>query len=211
LYFFQMFMSNVVRIHRVQTYLPWEVREVPILLSGNVNKRQNISGFSLVELIVVMFLLSILVTFTLPIFKVPGIDQKNKQNNGRNLARFIGAVRLKAIKDNQNYLLHLDIFSGQAWAEISNGNSASEENTVEEGDTKNQETRESGLSISRIDFVDQRNLEQDDIIIRISSGGISDMALIHMDTEDGEITLKLHPFLTEVEIVQGDQTFYDCL
>lgn len=160
------------------------------------------------ELVVVMFILSVLTFFTLPVFEKSGIGRNTDTRDGKDLVQFISAVRQKAVRDQRDYILHLDLISGMAWADLSprdNGN--------EKKETESNQGRESGingLSLSRIDFVHQAGQEPENTRIQISHKGTCDMALIHMETEDGQITLKLHPFINTVEIIQGDISFHDC-
>ncbi len=179
---------------------------------GKLNNPWAISGFSLVELIVVMFILSVLAFLTLPVFKHPGMGERGKTGDSRDLAQFIEALRQKAFKENKDYLLHLDLVSGRAWAGISEADAGTEEaNTADTENTKSLESGLSGLSLDRVEFFTQTDREPEDTIIRISHNGTCEMALIHMGTDDGDITLKLHPFIKDVEIIQGNLSVHDCL
>ncbi|WDP88818.1 MAG: prepilin-type N-terminal cleavage/methylation domain-containing protein [Desulfobacter sp.] len=180
-------------------------KKTPVLNHGNVNNIQ--SGFSLIELIVVMFILSVLAFFTIPLFKAPDQGPQDTGETGRHLARFIETLKHQAVREQRDYRLHLDLVAGRAWA--------LPEKKKEGGTPRDRsgqpDTGLQGLSLSGVAFPDQEGRNPQDTTIRVSHRGISDMALIHMNTKDGSVTLRLHPFIYEVEIIQGNYTFNDCL
>lgn len=178
-------------------------------------QRKNIrstAGFSFVELMVVMFILSALAFFTIPYFAAPGSDRGTAASGSKGLAMLVSSLRHKAVKEGKDYLLHLDQTAGRAWitVEIPDGEDGEE---VPEKDREDEEGAAAltGLSLDGVEVLNQPDPEATDTIIRFYRQGHSDMALIHMQDEDGEgITLKLHPFLTEPEIIQGREGFDDC-
>ena len=175
---------------------------------GSLNKGDSISGFSFMELIVVMFILSILAFFTIPVFKAQGIGQQENSGDRQMLVGFIEALRQKSVRENQDYLLHLDLLNGRVWA--TGPVSKASELTSPETEKQEAEFQLSGSSLSGVELVNQADPPMDDTVVRIFSNGTVDMALIHLATEDGDITLKLHPFISDVEIIQGVQSFNDC-
>jgi prepilin-type N-terminal cleavage/methylation domain-containing protein len=178
--------------------------------TGKIKLLTSPSGFSLVELVVVMFILSFLAFLSIPIFKAPAQKLAGAGKQSRNLALFIESVKQQAVKEHKSYLLHLDLVSGRAWAGPQEKTDGSLQKDAEPAPTAQPAISLEGLSLSGVEFSDQTHRQPEDTAIRISGRGISDMALIHMATGNGGITLKLHPFIYKVEIIQGDYTFNDC-
>ncbi|MCG8632604.1 MAG: prepilin-type N-terminal cleavage/methylation domain-containing protein [Desulfobacterales bacterium] len=163
----------------------------------------NKSGFSFVELMVVMFILSLLAFFTVPYFVSPGEKAGIKGSLG--LAGLMTSLKHRAVRDNRDYLLHLDQVAGKAWVTVRDPE-AQDKNDEEDSRTL------TGLSLSGVELLNQGDPELSDTIIRFYSRGYSDTALIRMAGEDGEsVTLKLHPFLSDPEIIRGHVSFDDCI
>ncbi len=172
----------------------------------------NNKGFSFVELMVVMFILSILAFFTIPYFVSPG--GAPQASGSQALARLMVSLKRKAVQDNRDYLLHLDQVAGKVWVTVPDSDEQEpqkDQNDHEEEDRGNAQTM-TDLPLSGVELLNQPDPEPSDTIIRFYSRGHSDAALIQVATEDGEaITLKLHPFLADPEIIQGHVSFHDCI
>lgn len=169
-------------------------------------------GFSLIELIVVMFILSILAFFTLPLFRAPGNIQDEYRQKSISLARFLDGLRQKAVREHSDYALHLDIVSGKAWAERLEkaANDETDNDKSKINDSASQKISLSGLPISGVEIAGTDFNALEDITIHFSHSGITDMALIRMEEDDEIVTIKLHPFIGAVEIIHGGYSFNDC-
>lgn len=172
---------------------PWQTG----ICHGSVVRRNN--GFSLVELIVVMFILSFLAFFTIPLFKAPGYLQTEFSKSSTGFARFMDGLRQKAVKEHMDYELHIDMTSGDAWVRMPGGT-----------DTDSPKPSFSGLQISGIELGPSDLDEPENAIIRFSHTGITDMAVIRMEEDDDTVTLRLHPFIETVEIINGAYSLNDC-
>ncbi len=169
------------------------------------------SGFSLLELILVMFMLSLLAVLTVPLFKAPSQTAPRTDDGGRQLATFIESLKQQAMTQHTAFFLHLDLVAGRVWA---TPQTDAKENPHKKTDLDTQTKPEfllEGLPLSDVSFSGLSHGLPEDTIIEISRQGITDMALIHMSTPDGEMTLKLHPFLYQVELLEGHYSFNDCI
>ncbi len=169
--------------------------------AGSLNNSRHIAGFSLVELIVVLFILSILALFTIPQFNGNGLFQ-DETNGSRALVELIQTLKLKAVKEDQDFFLHLDLVSNRAWV--------SSQTAEGDKDGEKQKLLEN-LNLTGIELLNEPDPPGTDAVIRFSGQGYCDMALIHMEGEEGTITLRIRPFLPEVDIIQGNQSFQDCI
>ncbi len=192
-----------------------------ISTAGSLNNPWSTSGFSLVELIVVMFILSVLAFFTLPFFTRPGLFSGVQDQKSHKLAGVIASLKQKALNDGSTLILHLDLVEGKAWGtvetnEIENNQMDQEYKNGDVPIGKTQDNTEPAEYLSDFVFtkIELRNEPEDqnieDIHIRFYPQGHSDIALIHMEEDDQIVTLKLQPFLPDVEIIQGDLSFNDC-
>ena len=160
---------------------------------------------------VVLFILSVVASFTIPMFKAPGTTAPGSTAQGRQLARFIESLKLRAARDQTDYFLHLDLMNQTVWATTGDQNAAGQGPSNSKDDSITPAAGMEGLSLSRVDLAGTRDQDLENIVIRIFKGGVCDMALIHMETEAGQITLKLEPFIHEVVIFGEDIGFDDCL
>lgn len=158
-----------------------------------------------------MFIITSLALFTLPFISRQGQSPGENTTGPRVLAGFIESLKQNALKKNQTLILHLDIVNRRIWVtdQTSGQRNEAEETPMEIG--SGLEKSLGKLIISSIELLNDPEPDPEDSRIRIYSQGHSDMALIHFDQEDLHYTLKLHPFLLDVEIIQGDISFNDCI
>ncbi len=76
--------------------------------------RKRPYGFTLVELVVVIALITVFLAFSLPIFKSAGIFSRQAIETD-DLARVITLAKHRAIQENRDFFLHLDINKPRAW------------------------------------------------------------------------------------------------
>ncbi len=178
---------------------------------GRLNSSWQISGFSLVELLVVLFILSILAFFTIPYFS-PANDQGSEAGDYQTLARLMTSLKKKAVKENIDYLLHLDQVSGKVWVTQQVSDTAQIQNEEDEKTEDKENTQGiANFSFADIELLNHSDLDSTDTEICFYSQGYSDMAMVQIETEGGGITLKLHPFLLDVEILQRYVSLNDCI
>ncbi len=158
------------------------------------------------ELMVVMFILSMLAFFTIPYFVNPG--EKAQASGYQRLSGIMISLKHQAIQENRDYLLHLDQVAGKVWVTVPDAEEPEKNDQKEEENTQPL----TDLSLSGVELLNQAYPEPSDTIIRFYGQGHSDTALIRMTDGDGEaITIKLHSFLSEPEIIQRHVSFHDCI
>lgn len=169
-------------------------------------------GFTLVELVVVMVLMAILLTVSLPGFKNAGIFKK-RAHEIEDLARLITMTKHRALKENRDFFLHLNMDDDRIWIIHSDMDTPSLENVRSEATKLSGDLRITGLEFAgpsrhnRIDNTVESRLDQ---IIRFNRNGYSDGVILHVTDRGSPISLKLSPFLMEVETIFQHVSFDDC-
>nr|NJM02610.1 prepilin-type N-terminal cleavage/methylation domain-containing protein [Desulfobacula sp.] len=72
------------------------------------------SGFSFVELVVVITLIAVLVSFSIPLFRDARFFS-GKSENASGLALLIRSLKTRAVEQDRDFFLHLDLHSGKVW------------------------------------------------------------------------------------------------
>lgn len=182
-----------------------EKEKTKISTAGSLNKKSPARGFTLVELVVVISIISLLLVFSFPLFKDFSFFSNSKSQTGK-MVRLINELKKKSIQNHVDYVLNIDSDSGTAW--ISNDSMADEAN---EGAKDNALTFSENFSILGVDFQGMKNSENKEHIIRFRKQGYSDFALIHILENGNNLTLKIEPFLSKVQILNGHATLDDCI
>lgn len=173
------------------------------------NTCHHMAGFSLVELVVVLFIISTMLFVAIPHFGGSGILRSGNENQA--LVLLIQSLKRSAVKEGRDFLLHLDVVDGRAWASVDAGGQGTGEAAAGTVDNGRASKPLLNLSLQGVEILNQSDLEPTDAVIRFYGQGYSDMALILMGEGDQAVTLEISPFLWDVEIVQGHGSFHDCI
>ncbi len=153
-------------------------------------------GFTLIELIVVISLVTIMLLFTVPRFS----DFFTSDNTARTLRWIIVKVRFlkaSAVREQKHYILHADMDSGRLW--ITDESMVSEEEiaaAMEKGFTLPDDVR-----LIDVEFPKTGSVPSGEAEIQFYKKGFSDRAIIHIEgTGDKMKSLFVEPFLPTVKI-----------
>ena len=160
-------------------------------------KSVNASGYTLIELIVVIVLLGLMFGLAIPKFR-QGILSDNLNATSLRIIGLVENLREKAISDQVSYVLHLDIREGKLWSFAS---TASEE----QQETARERPYQLPLDVNIEDvWAWSSGKLYDEAIIRFSKKGYIEQAMIHLESEDGrQLSLELTPFLGSIKIHDG--------
>lgn len=169
-----------------------------------MNSLKKISGFTLIELIVVISIIALLLLFSFPMFEGVRIVSHTDSQVG-DVERLINDLKTRAIERNIDFTLHLDSGSGMVWvtddAMDEDARRAAKENSARLSEK---------ITISDVEFPEVRETGSREHQIRFSRLGYSDFALIHVIADHGNITIKIEPFLSRVLVQKGHVNFEDC-
>jgi prepilin-type N-terminal cleavage/methylation domain-containing protein len=153
------------------------------------------SGFTLIELIVVISLISIILFFSLPRFHNAFLaDPVDKASLW--IMMTVSALKDKAFREQKQYQLHVDMGDNRLWITDESMTEAEREDAMLKAYRLPEEVRLSG-----VEFPDRGNVSMDRAGIYFYRRGYSDQAFIHMDANGGEkVSLGIEPFLSRVEL-----------
>ena len=179
-----------------------------------MNRKAYIAGFTLIELIIVLSIITLTLFFTLPVLKNIRIFS-NAGSESQKLLFLIEKLKKESFYENRNMAMHFDLPEQRFWITKESTKMQRKEVQGEKAENKamNSKTILSQIRIMEIirDSGD-RSAEESDIIIRFNHRGYSDRAAIHlMDENDAEFTIIIEPFLLKPGIKEGSISFQDCI
>ncbi|MDA8133288.1 MAG: prepilin-type N-terminal cleavage/methylation domain-containing protein [Desulfobacteraceae bacterium] len=163
------------------------------------------SGFSFVELVVVITLIAVLVSFSIPLFRDARLFS-GKSENASGLALLIRSLKTRAVELDRDFFLHMDLHSGRVWVTDSAMDTSALEKAGQEGITYGD-----GLRIINLEFPGERGRDRNRHTLCFRRQGYSDRALIHLRDKDEDITLEVRTFLTRVERFDRYVSYDDCI
>ncbi|MCP3940076.1 MAG: prepilin-type N-terminal cleavage/methylation domain-containing protein [Desulfobacteraceae bacterium] len=162
---------------------------------------KRISGFTLIEVVVVITIISGMLFFTIPMFNGAGIFRDTNKETGK-LIQLIQSLKRKSLGADRDFFLNISMESHAVWVTDS---------TMDE--TAREEAGEDYLfdawQIIGIEF--PADVSPSPLGIRFSKKGYSDMVIIHLNDGEEAVSLKIEPFLPEVEVVNRYISFDDCI
>jgi general secretion pathway protein H len=162
------------------------------------------TGFTLVELIVVVALISLLLFIAMPRFQDTVLSDAR-----RKMANWImfktQSLREKAIRDQVDYVLHVDIDNQHMWTSIENQAEESLEHSAKKGYELKQ-----NLKIIDVEHQQQGKITSGTADILFYSRGYADRAFIHVEENDEkQLSFLVETFLPEVKMYEEYRSFED--
>ena len=157
----------------------------------------NKSGYTLIELIVVIILLGLMFGLVVPKFRQAVLSDSLDATSLR-IIGLIEDLRERAISDQISYVLHFDIRGRELWAFASDA-------TAEEQETARERAYQLPADVKIEDIWSwSRGKIYDDATIQFSKKGYIEQSMIHLQSEDGrQLSLELTPFLGSIKIHNG--------
>ena len=159
---------------------------------------RNSKGYTLIELIVVVVLIGLTLTLTIPRFRYVLLTDDLKATT-RKMVGMINNLRNDAIREQRDYILRFDLESSQIWID-SPAMTDEERSMAREKAFKLAE----GIRILDIWFKGEGKKIAGETGIRVNRRGYVQPSVIHLGSEEGkEYTLVLRPFLGRVNILEN--------
>ncbi len=154
----------------------------------------NAQGFTLIELIVVITLISIMLFFAVPKFGSQFLIDESKAT-ARWIMINVPALKARAVRDHKLYALQISFSRNKFW--IINETMSEEEQVLAE--EKGYDLPE-GIRIIDVEYPGDQKITSGLADIYFYAAGYSDKALIHLGNDKGEeLFFHIEPFLSKIK------------
>jgi prepilin-type N-terminal cleavage/methylation domain-containing protein len=161
------------------------------------------SGFTLIELIVVITLMGLMLFFSLPrLQNNPFLNDTKKSS--RWLISKVQTLRESAIRNQKTYILHFDLDSGRVWETNEAMSPEDIENAVNDSYVLPDD-----LQIIDIEYPSLGKIHSGQAEINFYKAGHTNKALVHMQDGDTYLSFLIEPFLSDVQIFEKYASFED--
>ncbi|MEE4357456.1 MAG: type II secretion system protein [Desulfococcaceae bacterium] len=162
---------------------------------ANIQKADAEKGYTLIELIVVIALIGILLSFTIPRFH-GSLLSDNSNKTVRRIVLQVQHLRQNAVRSRKMHTLHISPDSRKMWV-TNEGMSEEDAEAAADGGEEFPED----VDITDVEYPDDEKISYGEARIRFSPKGYSDKVMIHLENTDGERkSLLIEPFLPNIEI-----------
>jgi len=170
--------------------------------TGDINQCNN-SGFTLIELIAVLALMGVVLFVAIPrIEGNPFLD--DTKESSRWLIAKIRAVRESAVREQKDYVLHIDLDANRIWdTEAGLAEEPAEKAAMEAHRLPD------AFRIADVQYPHQEPRTNGQAQINFYRSGFTDKALIHVLDGDSHLTFVVETFLTDVRILASYASFED--
>jgi prepilin-type N-terminal cleavage/methylation domain-containing protein len=161
-------------------------------------------GYTLIELVVVMALVSIMFFFAMPRFR----DNMLSDPMGRTSRWLINQTRhlkQQSMREKKDYILHVDMEANKLWVSTADMQAEAREK-AEDGAFQLAEE----VDIMDVEFPVRGRISSGQVEILYYARGYSDKALIHLQHEnDRQVSFLIEPFLPQIKYIEDYSEFGD--
>ncbi len=175
-------------------------------ITGKLNKQDSMkrykayrlfagsSGFTLVELLVVIVLAGVILAFAVPSTR-DILTGDSLKKASRQLIGMERKLRVEAVRDQMDYILCLDLPNSTYWVIAS-------DMTPEKQDEIKKRPQHLPSGVVILDIVGENNKKQskDEVRIKFSKKNICSPAVIHLAYEENRMTMVINPFLGVTDV-----------
>jgi prepilin-type N-terminal cleavage/methylation domain-containing protein len=161
---------------------------------------RNNNGFTLVEIMVVITLISIMLVFAVPNFQSLTTDTTKDTNNW--IVLTVKMLKQGALRNKKTYTLHVSMESNKIWYTQETDEGEGEEEGEEENKILGEYKIPEGLKIVDVEFPEEEQISSGEVEINFYVKGFSDRAIIHIENEDDdkELSYVIEAFLLKVKL-----------
>jgi prepilin-type N-terminal cleavage/methylation domain-containing protein len=158
---------------------------------GRLKKAGDEQGFTLIELIVVTFLIGIMLSISIPSLRNTFFSDPLKTTT-RKMIGLVTGVRELAARSQQSYMLHISDVENRIWYEREVEGETKEKDTLAEKDLRLPES----IKIAGVWVGNDESLAQGHIGIWISKRGYMNNTTIRLEEDNGKhLNVQFYPFL----------------
>nr|WP_319493860.1 prepilin-type N-terminal cleavage/methylation domain-containing protein [uncultured Desulfobacter sp.] len=162
-------------------------------------------GFTFVELMVVIGILTVALVFSVPLFRqIHLASDASDQVSGMIL--FFENLKIRAMAEHKNITLYLDSVAGKMYVTDDTMDDDARQVALNNGVALNGD-----LKLLNLEFPDDDNRAGDDKTICFFSKGYSDRALVHVREEGREMTIQICMFQKKVHLIDRYVSYEDCI
>ncbi len=153
-------------------------------------------GFTLIELMVVMLLITIMLGVTIPRLDT-SLLQDPRKKTARWMINTVSALRAAATEKQKSQILVVDVDDNRLWV-----TDAEMDDEAQKGAAENGFALPGGMRIMEVQFSGKESVGSGKAMIVFYPGGYSDQAAINIETGDSErMAFKIEPLLPRVKVV----------
>ena len=165
---------------------------------------KQIKGFTFIELIVVISLISIMLFLAIPRFQGNFLTDSTKDVSRWILLK-IPYIKEKAAREQKRYILHISFDSNKLWITHETMPQESLQSAEENGYTLPED-----INLLDVEYPDQEKISVGQADIHFNERGYSDKAIIHLENNDNEkFSFLIEPFLLRVRLYSNYADFTD--
>ena len=168
------------------------------------SNNRHCSGFTLIELIVVISLIGLMLFFSLPRLQNNPFLDDSKQSS-RWLIGKVQMLKESAVRQQKQHSLHFDLDSGQIWETNESMSPEDIENTV----LNSRYSLPDDLRIIDIEYPHKGKVYSGQAEITFYKAGYTDKVLVHMQEGDVYLSSLIEPFLSNVQFFEEYTGFDD--
>jgi len=164
----------------------------------------GLAGYTLIELVVVMALISIMFFFAMPRFQDNMLTDQVRKTS-RWVITQTRHIKQRAVREKKDYVLHVDMDAEKLWVSTLD----MEEEALQKAEEDAFQLSED-VEIMDVEFPIKGKLASGQADIYFYAKGYSDKALIHMQEDhDRQVSFLIEPFLPQTKYIEGYSEFGD--
>jgi len=161
-----------------------------------------LGGYTLIELVVVMALISIMFFFAMPRFRDNVLTDQVRKTS-RWVITQTRHLKHQSVREKKDYILHVDMDSHKLWISSLD----MEEEALEKAEEEAFQLPED-VEVLDVEFPDRGKISTGQADIYFYAKGYSDKALIHMQQDsDRQVSFLIEPFLPQTQYIEDYADF----
>jgi prepilin-type N-terminal cleavage/methylation domain-containing protein len=165
---------------------------------------KQIKGFTFIELIVVISLISIMLFLAIPRFQGNFLSDSTKDVSRWILLK-IPYIKEKAAREQKGYILHVGFDSNKLWIT----HEAMSQDSLQSAQENGYKLPEN-IKLLDVEYPDQEKISVGEAGIHFNEKGYSDKVIIHIEKDDNEqLSFLIEPFLSKVRLFNSYAGFED--